>query len=318
MNASHISKTDVAALVELAESKFYAWHLKELRPERDRRISELRNQNLTSGGRAVSAMRIYRELLEREVRKRIGFYAESAHESGNAEMLSEARLDELRQRITTLAGAAIAALKVQAEMDARRAGDLPESALPNRYRYVLLQSEILDVANAELRVLAAESGLSMPEQTHATLASRNAVAPGVAQSANMTNELDGAHRRSERWEDIEVSFLSDERVQIRIGNQTETRNYSEIGFENRKNGAPVLAWETLRELAKAGGVIRIASDSRRWAKLEKRIQEIRAKFKGQFGLADDPIPFTKKKLHDPDNFGYHTKFKVFCRPSYES
>ena len=122
-----------------------------------------------------------------------------------------------------------------------------------------------------------------------------------------------------RWEDIEISFLSDERVQVTIGPETETRNYAEMGFATKKKkGTPVLAWQTLRELAEAKGAIQIASDSRKWAEVEKRIQEIRSKFKTQFGLADDPFRFAKKTRRNPDDFGYHARFKISCGPSYDS
>jgi hypothetical protein len=160
MNAPDISKADFAALLERAESKFSAWRLKELIPERDRRIDELKNQKLSSGGRAVHARRIYRELLEREVRQRIGFYAAVAHESGNLEMLSKARLEEHRDRIMTSVGYATDTLKGDIERDVRAAGDRPESALPVGQRYIQLRAEIRDVVNAELRVLEAEGKLA--------------------------------------------------------------------------------------------------------------------------------------------------------------
>jgi hypothetical protein len=44
--------------------------------------------------------------------------------------------------------------------------------------------------------------------------------------------------RAERWEDIEISFTSDERVQIRNGGTTYTCNYGELGFEDRRNELP--------------------------------------------------------------------------------
>jgi hypothetical protein len=158
MNEPDISKADFSALLELAESRFHAWHLKELTPELNRRTSDLKMQNLTSGGRAAHAMRIYRELLERDVRERIGFYAALARDSGNPEMLSKRRLEEYRDRIMTTVRHALAGLKEHIERDARAAG-FPESALPTEQRYIQLRAEILDVVNAELRVIEAEGKL---------------------------------------------------------------------------------------------------------------------------------------------------------------
>ena len=122
--------------------------------------------------------------------------------------------------------------------------------------------------------------------------------------------------RARTWGDIRVNFV--ERVQITVGVETETRNYEEMGFGNKKDGKPVLAWETLRALAATGGVVMIASDSRKWAEVEKRVQEIRRVFRRFFGVAGDPIPYNKRTRRNPQEFGYRSKFKIGLRPSYES
>ncbi len=160
MKAPASGRVEYEALFELAESKFHAWHQKKLRPERERRMSELRTHNLTTSGRAVAVMRIYRELLEREVRKRIGFYAAVARESGSSEMLSKRRLDEFRELVMTRVGHATRVLKDHIMQDALAAGDVPLLALPNERQYVSLKAVILDVVNDELRVLAAEGTLA--------------------------------------------------------------------------------------------------------------------------------------------------------------
>jgi hypothetical protein len=123
--------------------------------------------------------------------------------------------------------------------------------------------------------------------------------------------------QADNWEDIEILFLSDERVQITLGTQTETRNYEEMGFASKQNGKPVLAWVALREMAERGGVTQVVGDREMWAAVEKRIQEIRKVLRHRFGLTDDPLPFKKMQRGSKD-FGYRAKFKVGCRPSYES
>jgi len=45
------------------------------------------------------------------------------------------------------------------------------------------------------------------------------------------------------WDTIEIAFLREERVQIRNGSTTETRNYAEFGFQDGRNGMPNRAWE---------------------------------------------------------------------------
>jgi hypothetical protein len=119
------------------------------------------------------------------------------------------------------------------------------------------------------------------------------------------------------WDDLAVLFLSDERVQITVGTQTETRNYGEMGFASKKNGAPMRAWGILRIMAAQGGVLKVASDGRQWAEIEKRVQEIRRKFRDLFGLTDDPLPYIKKTRQRSDDFGYHAKFKLGLRPSFK-
>jgi hypothetical protein len=114
------------------------------------------------------------------------------------------------------------------------------------------------------------------------------------------------------WEDIEISFLSDERVQIRNGPNIETCNYAEFGFADGRNGRPSQAWGTLRELAEQSGVIREARQGpQAWPKLEKRIQEIRKALREYFGISADPIPFV-------EGGGYHACFKIACGPSFDT
>ena len=119
------------------------------------------------------------------------------------------------------------------------------------------------------------------------------------------------------WGDIEISFLSDERVEITVGIHTETHNYAEMGFASKLNGKPVLAWETLRAMAQAGGCTMVAANGRKWAEVEKRMQEIRKVLRQRFGLSADPLPFTRKTRRDSDG-GYRTKFKLGCGPSFQS
>jgi hypothetical protein len=112
------------------------------------------------------------------------------------------------------------------------------------------------------------------------------------------------------WDKIEISFLSDERVQIRTGKLLETRNYAEFGFEDRRNGTPNRAWVTLRALAEQRGIIQQPTNAHRdWPQVEKSIQEIRKILRNHFAIASDPIPFV-------EGTGYQACFKLGCGPSY--
>jgi hypothetical protein len=152
---------DFSALLEVAEAKYDRWRLRESQPERNRRLDALKYQKLTSSGRAVHALRIYRELLELEARKRILYYALTARKPTGSEMLSKRRLTEFRERIMRHVKAALGALKDSVRQDACAAGDVSPSALPAQHRYDQVQYEILNIVNAELRVLEAEGKLTI-------------------------------------------------------------------------------------------------------------------------------------------------------------
>jgi hypothetical protein len=118
------------------------------------------------------------------------------------------------------------------------------------------------------------------------------------------------------WAAIEILFLSDERVQIRNGAQTETRNYAELGFADlriqREKAKPNLAWVTLRAMAEQNGIIRDGTKTGvAWPKVEKRMQFIRKVFRKHFGIAADPVPFVA-------GTGYQAGFKIGCGPSFNS
>jgi hypothetical protein len=114
------------------------------------------------------------------------------------------------------------------------------------------------------------------------------------------------------WEDIEILFLSDERVQIRNGGNRETRNYAEFGFADGRTRNPNQAWEALRVLAAQRGVIRDgAALNLPWPKVEKRIQEIRRLLREHFHISSDPIPFV-------EGVGYQACFKLACGPSFHT
>jgi hypothetical protein len=114
------------------------------------------------------------------------------------------------------------------------------------------------------------------------------------------------------WDAIEISFLSDERVQIRNGANSETRNYAEFGFADGRSNKANQAWETLRALAEQGGIIRdTAKTGRTWPKVEKRMQEIRKVLRKHFCISADPIPFV-------EGTGYQVRFKIGCGPSFDT
>lgn len=114
------------------------------------------------------------------------------------------------------------------------------------------------------------------------------------------------------WAEVEIRYLSEERIEIRVGGDLQTRNYSEFGFEDHRNGRPNLAWVTLRILAELGGSIQQPPSGPACAIVEKRMQEIRKVFRLFFGLSTpDPIPLV-------NGVGYKAAFKITCAPSFHT
>jgi hypothetical protein len=150
-----LNEANCEALCKLADARHYDWYARELRPEQDRRLAALDSQRVSSGGRALLALRVTHELLTRGVRERISIYDAVARERNCWAMLSKPRLDDLRQRIMVSVGASISSLKSRA---GRRAGAVgyPRSALPNEKRYGDVQAGILTTINTALARLEAE------------------------------------------------------------------------------------------------------------------------------------------------------------------
>lgn len=96
---------------------------------------------------------------------------------------------------------------------------------------------------------------------------RRLAAPGDASET-------AAQRPLMTWPELEIRFLSDERIQVTIQGKTATGNFAEMGFEDRRTETPRRAWESLRRLAEAGALDFQRSTTER-RRLEKRAQEIR-------------------------------------------
>ena len=142
--------------------------------------------------------------------------------------------------------------------------------------------------------------------------------PGPPQrdSPTAVNGGNQEDRSGADWDAIEILFLSDQRIQIRNGAQTETLNYAELGFADRRvergQTKPNLAWVTLRAMAEQNGMIRDgAKTGAAWPKVEKRIQDIRKVFRKHFGITADPLPFMA-------GTGYQARFKIGCGPSFHT
>lgn len=113
------------------------------------------------------------------------------------------------------------------------------------------------------------------------------------------------------WKEIEINFLSDQRVEIRVGERRENCNCGELGFLDRRSGKPNLAWIELRRLAEAEGGLKTSAKDQSWSAVEKRMQVIRKFLKSYFQLESDPLPFVK-------GAGFRARFAIRTGPSYET
>ncbi len=149
----------------------------------------------------------------------------------------------------------------------------------------------------------------LAERIHASKV-RNTTTRGVARTAN--TELENEQKEGpQSWQEVEIAFLSDERVEICIGGKhRKTYNYGELGFEDRRNGKQNLAWLMLRELAKNQGIMARPSPGQNRAAIHKRVQEIRIRLKLRYRIDADPIPF--------NGTTYSASFRISCRPSFET
>lgn len=155
--------------------------------------------------------------------------------------------------------------------------------------------------------------------TELRLRFKQRVAHWTAEALKQVRDSEKRKRASEAppslksWEDLEISFLSDDRVQvIRNGAPSETLNYAEMGFKDSRNGKPSQAWVTLRVLAEEKGTIRNPAKTRgNWSKVEKRVQEIRKALRKGFRISDNPVLFVRRT-------GYQARFKINCSPSFNT
>ncbi len=116
------------------------------------------------------------------------------------------------------------------------------------------------------------------------------------------------------WPDVRIRFVSDHQVQLWVGDNSEARNYTEMGFEDRRKGSPDSSWRVFRGLAECRGTIKNPSDAgvERWPQVEKAIQKIRERLRLIIGIDADPFePFHKAR-------GYAAKFVVECSESYRA
>lgn len=136
--------------------------------------------------------------------------------------------------------------------------------------------------------------------------------PAAIAPLSLTEKIDPNHAEGlSAWEEIDIVFLSDERIHISAPNIDETRNYAELGFCDKRSEKPNVGWGILRALARTGGTIPQLKGDPKWPATEKQIERLRSTLREHFGLADDPLLLEK-------GTGYRSRFKIRCGLSFES
>jgi hypothetical protein len=141
---------------------------------------------------------------------------------------------------------------------------------------------------------------------------RLAIAKGQAATPQASN-TQPAEWPAQRWEDIEIRFLSEERVQIFVnGRPGDTKNFAEMGFEDHrgKGGKPRQAWHLLKVLSANDGIFPVRGISGHQG-IQKRAQELRDSLSKHFRIAGDPLPFV-------EGIGYKTRCKISRSPAYQT
>ena len=158
----------------------------------------------------------------------------------------------------------------------------------------------------KLRSLAPDAELYAAEGTAARAIGRASQKMPVSRT-QLTNPKEDAATSApaaQRWENIEITFLSDERVEILIDRHRETHNYSELGFNDRRTGKPNEQWAVLQLLARNDGTLPDeARTGKQWEAISKRIERTRKTLQKHFRIIDDPVPHF-------EGIGYRARFRI--------
>ena len=162
-----------------------------------------------------------------------------------------------------------------------------------------------EAAEWRAKLLEASAPVSDPAETREAPARTKRTNTAAGPTAS-------ALARAQSWEEVKILFVSDERVQIWIADEHETRNYTEMGFADQRNGTPSKSWRVLLTLAQNQGMIPVSGRSAKaWAAIEKQIERTRKLLQSHFGISENPLPFYK-------GVGYRLRCKIGCAPSFDT
>ncbi len=226
-------------------------------------------------------------------------------EENYGQWAAASRSDQLREELLSLESRRIALEREKPELIGH-AGWPFQGPLGKQYAEVIHYIEIL---KAEL--IRRGEALDTAEGKNAADSTREAfMKPAAGRDQKQDNAEQQPELAPKSWQELEIAFLSDERVEICCGGTSrKTYNYAELGFQDRRNEKPNRAWVMLREIARKTGTMPQPSPGTGRAMIQKRMEEIREKLRGHFGIETDSIPF--------NGSSYQTSFKISCRASFD-
>jgi hypothetical protein len=232
-------------------------------------------------------------------------------------MLSKENLDNFRQLIMRTVGQGVQALRDRISQDKAASGDPGE--LPLEVRYVQLESDILNVANAELQVLETEGVLAKLNGSNRVNSSRTSdglqdqlYEHAVKAASEPKTNISFPSRYSVRsWDQIQISFLSEHTIQVSGSGPMEPLNYAEFGCQDRRTKRCNVVWSVFCQLAQENGIINRPKKPGDWRIVEKAMQRLRRILRHRFEISDDPVPYIK-------NVGYKARFKISCSRSFDT
>jgi hypothetical protein len=183
-------------------------------------------------------------------------------------------------------------------------GEVQSLLIERMNHWKAVARRLLTTYHAKIKRLTERPGANQAESPRAQN-SENA-----ASAIDTDRAIASANPGTLSWPDIEIRFLNDHYVQIFKGGKAgEVCNYPVLAFEDRRSGKQSLAWEMLLELARNNGMLPRKPAGTARANAEKRIEEIRERFRKYFDIKGDPIPF--------NGTNYQTSFKISLAPSFD-
>lgn len=103
------------------------------------------------------------------------------------------------------------------------------------------------------------------------------------------------------WSEITITFIGTESIRIRARGRNETCTFDAMGFRHRRShiAKPNESWKTFLHLAIVSTFDKNWNDVSHTHDLKKRISRLRRQLQRFFGIAEDPIVFSKRAGYKP-------------------